>query len=221
MIRIALVVLLAALTGVAPAHAATTNVALGFAQDTGTYPSTFFFSEEVEHATAFTIDYTGEPTQSFNARYTITCVRGSARIEDEKKSTITPPLFVEVPATLSDADSCQIDVDAEAAALSDFDADPIPGTIRIDVGARVTVDRVSPWRSCSPPTRGFYHDVKAKWTSCRVARRVLTRGKCQNLPRCARFRHGPWRCRVRGSIVKRTTRCHLGRKRIVAQASGD
>lgn len=219
--RIALAMLLAVLASTAPAHGATKDVPLGFAQDTGTYPSTFFFSEEVERVVAFTIDYTGEPAQTFNTRYTITCVRGSARIEDEKKSTMTPPLFVEVPATLRNSDSCSINVEAEAATLSDFDADPIPGTIRIDVSARVATERASPWRTCSPPARGFYRRVRAKWTSCAVARRILTRGKCQNLPRCSRFRYGPWRCRVRGSIVKRTIRCHHGRKRIVARASGD
>jgi len=77
------------------------------------------------------------------------------------------------------------------------------------------------WSSCDPPPDTFYYRVTAYRTTCNVARRVLTEGKCTNLPRCSQFRYRSWRCHVGSSISDRATICRNGQRRIIGRASGD
>ena len=76
--------------------------------------------------------------------------------------------------------------------------------------------------SCNPPADTFYYKVKVNGVRCKQARRVLTKGTCDN-QKCSRFSYGQWHCKVKGGIAQRTTRCEReGTNRsIVGRASGD
>lgn len=75
-------------------------------------------------------------------------------------------------------------------------------------------------QSCDPPAGTFYYSVQVTGVRCRQAGRVLTQGECDNAS-CSRFSYGGWRCRVKGGLQERVTRCRHGNNRIVAHAAGD
>ena len=76
--------------------------------------------------------------------------------------------------------------------------------------------------SCNPPGGTFYYAVEVEGVRCKQARRVLTKGTCDN-HKCSRFSYGKWHCKVKGGIAQRMTRCErAGTDRtIVGRASGD
>jgi hypothetical protein len=83
------------------------------------------------------------------------------------------------------------------------------------------------FRECSVPPDTFFTSIRARGVICSKAVKVLTQGECADDP-CSITTLGPWRCKTKGGIASRTTRCEAPPKaaggkprRVIATASGD
>ncbi|MEZ5076681.1 MAG: hypothetical protein R2725_04485 [Solirubrobacterales bacterium] len=161
--------------GCAQASADTEAVSLGYSQETGPNPYVFFTSEDVERAVSFEISYSADPIQSLEISHRIYCRRGSESVNDKSETvTITPPLTIVVPATITEPDSCWLSVDAE----TPFET-AVTGTVRIDVTATRTPEPPTPpyWQRCSRPgwlVRGGLK-IHGESLSCRAAKKIARR----------------------------------------------
>lgn len=77
------------------------------------------------------------------------------------------------------------------------------------------------FKKCAVPSGfNFWTSLKAKGVGCGKARTVITHPKCDN-ETCSKFHYRAWKCRTKGGIADRVTRCSRDEDRIVATAAGD
>lgn len=156
----------------AGASAANETVPLGYMQNTGPNPSTYFLSDSVERAVSFQVSVSASPIQALEVSHRIYCSRGPESVNDASEAaTITPPLSIVVPATMVEPDSCWISVDASAPFETAVD-----GTVRIDVTATRTPEPPY-WQKCRRPGWLVSGNLKVHGESltCKAAKSISRR----------------------------------------------
>lgn len=204
-----------ALLALSASASAAETVDLGYSQHTGPNPSVGFAPESVDRPLSFALTYSADPIQPLEIEYHVSCRRGSESVADEHEETITPPLSLTVPVTMTNPDSCWISAYAYTPCC-----DEVPGTLRIEGTAQreppppppEPVPAPAPAPQPETPLPYWQRCTRPHWTgrgalvvhgdrlSCRAGRRIA--------------RIAWWRRRREGKLV------HVGRYRCLREQRG-